>query len=107
MQKKTWMPIQKAGKPARSPEYLAFVRGRRCCVPGCEKPGEPHHFGKRGMSQKCDDYRTVPLCPLHHRQFHDGNLVYPYDDGEGRAAWILFFNGVALDLVIEWLKQNQ
>lgn len=40
-------------------------------------------------------------------KFHDGNLEYPYDDGEGRAGWKVFFTGIALDLLIEWLKSKQ
>jgi hypothetical protein len=48
--------------PIRSENYLAFVRVRPCCVCGAPGPSEPHHFGRRGMGQKTDDLRTVPLC---------------------------------------------
>lgn len=52
-------------------DFLDFVRQQRCMVPGCNKRAEPHHFGRRGMSQKCSDYETVPACREHHRYFHD------------------------------------
>jgi hypothetical protein len=62
------MPVHRKAKrppkfgPIRSENYLAFVRVRPCCVCGAPGPSEPHHFGRRGMGQKTDDLRTVPLC---------------------------------------------
>lgn len=32
----------------------------------CEGLVECSHHGSRGMSQKTDDYRTIPLCWRHH-----------------------------------------
>lgn len=57
--------------PARAPHYLAYIRQLNCC--SCGRPGsEPHHSGPRGMGQKTDDYRTIPLCFECHRRLHDG-----------------------------------
>lgn len=53
--------------PARAPHYLAFVRGLDCVACGAPAPVDPHHFGPRGIAQKTDDYRVVPLC----RRCHD------------------------------------
>ena len=32
---------------------------------------EAAHFGPRGLGQKADDRRTLPLCPKHHRTGND------------------------------------
>ncbi len=59
--------------PIRSENYLEHVRVRPCCVCGAPGPSEPHHFGPRGVGQKCSDLRTVPLCSALngcHDQFH-------------------------------------
>jgi hypothetical protein len=29
---------------------------------------EAAHVGKRGLSQKCNDLETIPLCQDHHRE---------------------------------------
>lgn len=57
--------------PARAPHYLEFVRGRACALCG-RMPAVPHHSGPRGMGQKTDDYRTVPLCNSCHESVHAG-----------------------------------
>lgn len=60
---------------ARSPKYLSFVRDHACCF--CQRGGrsEAHHYGPRGMSQKTDDYRSVPAC----RECHDMAQQYKYE----------------------------
>lgn len=47
---------------------LAYVRSLPCCV--CHKPGpsEAHHYPTKGAGG--DDSRTVPLCRIHHDEFH-------------------------------------
>jgi hypothetical protein len=57
--------------PASATHYLTFVRGLPCAF--CQRPGpsEPHHFGRRGVGQKTDDYRTVPACRTCHDAKHD------------------------------------
>ena len=58
--------------PVRNPKHLAWVRtfpcilgcGRNIQIEACHTPGE------RGLSQKPDDRRAVPMCVLHHRDQH-------------------------------------
>jgi len=60
--------------PARAGHYLAFVRELPCSLCRTDPPSDPHHFGKRGLGQKTDDYRTVPLCRNCHSMAHRGEL---------------------------------
>lgn len=60
---------QKIGKDR---DYLAFIVSLPCFL--CERMGlaqtsrtEAAHVGKRGLSQKCSDRETAPLCGEHHR----------------------------------------
>jgi len=57
---------------AQAPHYLAFVRELSCAK--CSAPPssviDPHHYGPRGMGQKTDDYRTIPLCRVCHLEAH-------------------------------------
>lgn len=57
-------------KPFRSPLHLAFVRSLPCCICFRTFGVEAAHVGRRGMSQKCSDLDTIPLCNLHHREQH-------------------------------------
>lgn len=63
--------------PHRSKEYLDYIRSIPCC--NCGNPAsEAHHVndvGSRGMGQKTDDYRCVPLCHTCHMQGHDGGWI--------------------------------
>ena len=79
----------KPAPPARSPEYLAYVRSYPCC--SCpeegashpaEVPSEAHHQGRRGVGQKCSDFRCVPLCGLCHLDYTDNGTL----PGRDRAA---------------------
>lgn len=47
------------------PAYLAWVRGQECAVPGCDLPGEAHHFPHKS-GDDWHDRLTVPACPGHH-----------------------------------------
>lgn len=61
------------------PVYLAWVRRWPCCVGGmlCG-PARAHHAiemgGRRikGMALKAPDAEALPLCEMHHTQFHLG-----------------------------------
>lgn len=63
---------QKRAKPRRSsrvrdPAHLEFVRRLPCCLCNRGPRSEPHHdTEKRGMGQKADDTRTIPMCHRHH-----------------------------------------
>lgn len=56
-------------KPARSEEYLDYIRRKPCWV--CQGNSEPHHTGERGVGQKGSDFSAMPLCTKHHRECHD------------------------------------
>ena len=64
--------VPKPPKPARSERYLAFVRTKPCLITGRPGPSSAHHHGPRGMGEKTDDYRTIPLCHEVHMAFHAG-----------------------------------
>ena len=55
-------------KTPRDKKYLEFIRSKACCL--CAFPAEPHHESglgsSGGMSLKCSDHHTVPLCRFHH-----------------------------------------
>lgn len=58
----------------RDAKYLQFVREQECLI--CHiSPCDPHHVNQKGissggMSLKISDYRTIPLCRLHHSESH-------------------------------------
>lgn len=68
-------PVPKPRAPIRSSDFLAFVRARACCGCGKAGPNDPHHYGARGIGQKTDDLRAVPLCRACHDGFHDRAFV--------------------------------
>ena len=79
--KRSQKPIRKRrSKPRRGRVldklYLEFVATLPCLVCG-RRPVEVAHLGERGLSQKCDDRKTGPLCHLHHQDSkvgHHGQL---------------------------------
>lgn len=63
----------------RSEKHLAFVRSQDCLITSGNEhcngfPVVAHHFtflkGKRGISQKVGDDKTIPLCHFHHQSLH-------------------------------------
>ena len=81
--------------PLRDDGYLAFVRTQPCMDCQAPAPNDPHHFGPRGMSQKTDDYRTVPFCRRCHDLWHDTPRT-PERDA------LLYRTQV--DLLVRWLR---
>ena len=77
----TLRAVPKPPKPWRSEAYLRHVRSFRCCMwqhmPSHHCSGDvvAHHHGPRGMGEKTDDSRTVPLCDGAHREFHDRGTI--------------------------------
>lgn len=53
----------------RDKEFLTWAKQQQapCCLCGdpCE---ELHHWGEKGMGQKCHDYEVARLCRLCHAQ---------------------------------------
>lgn len=61
-------------KVGKDKAYLAYIRSLPClcCDPDEQNsPTEAAHVGERGLSQKCDDRETIPLCAKHHRLSKD------------------------------------
>lgn len=59
-----------------------------CCI-ACrntglgDTPAEIHHCSAgTGLSVRADNYRTIPLCPIHHRQGGHGVAIHA-----GRRTW--------------------
>lgn len=93
-------------RPTRSKKYLAFVRSKPCCVPGCDTPRyrvEANHFGAKsdkGWARKPPDDQTVPLCWNHHHgEFHRTGGCLP---GMTKAETLTHFWRVRSGLQIEW-----
>lgn len=58
----------------RCPAHLSWVRGHRCCVPGCQDmPIEAAHVRTNtngGVGLKPDDTWAISLCAGHHQEQH-------------------------------------
>jgi hypothetical protein len=90
-------PKRKARKkgPPRDKKFLAFVRLQPCLVDGCPHKSEAHHFARKGMGQKCSDYKSVPLCHLHHVETWHRHGSLP---GATRKEWMERFECCAVEL---------
>jgi len=56
-------------QPAKSEDYLNYIRSLECCVGHEPPPSEPHHVSRAGLAgvgMKPSDFFTVPLCRMHH-----------------------------------------
>jgi hypothetical protein len=69
--------------------YLAAVRALPCCGCGAAAPSDPHHAATwlRGLGQKCDDDKAIPLCRACHDEFHDGRGRFAGWTKEDRRDW--------------------
>lgn len=93
--------VPKPSSPLRDTAYLDFVRHHPCChCKGREKTTvEAHHWQpKRGIGQKVDDRRTVPLCNVCHRSFHETGAIGHLDARTTRELFLV----AQTDLLIEW-----
>lgn len=88
-------PVPKPRPPLRLEAYLARVRQMECCMCHAPPPSDPHHYGPRGVGQKTDDVRVVPLCRGCHEALHGSPLT------PGMREILL---GVQVDLLIAWIK---
>lgn len=88
--------------PARSQAFLAFVRGKPCCACSAPAPSDPHHYGRRGIGQKTDDFRTVPLCRRCHDRWHAEHVVE--GDADRRETDLRFLR-VQVGLLVEWIRR--
>ena len=91
--------VRGARGPLRSEDYLAFVRSQPCLLCAAPAPSDPHHYGPRGLGQKTDDYRTVPLCRKCHDTLHaEGESMA----GMRRAHPVLL--RAQVDHLVRWLR---
>jgi hypothetical protein len=79
-------------RPVTGADYMAAVRSLPCCAPAsayrCGGSVEPHHAGRRpGVAMKADDSTCIPLCTVHHRQWHDANGAFKGWVKAQRFAW--------------------
>lgn len=62
--------------PPRSRDRLDFIKTLPCCVCGRSRNVQPCHTPRlagdeaRGMGQKRDDFRAIPMCWIHHAEQH-------------------------------------
>lgn len=59
-------------KTGKDEAYLEYIRSLPCCACAALRVNqtsltESAHVGSRGLSQKCPDNQTIPLCAEHHR----------------------------------------
>lgn len=74
--------VPKDPAPQRREKHLQRVRELPCCVCSAPPPSDPHHYGRRGVGQKADDYQTVPLCRRCHDGWHAQGYCPPYNRSE-------------------------
>lgn len=90
-------------KPERitDEKYLEYVRTFNCLC--CENAAEPHHLLTGGMGTKGPDWVVIPLCRIHHQEFHQighGPFSLKYDTDLWRAVanlLVIYFTGVQID----------
>jgi len=87
-------PEQRRG-PARSPEYLAWIRMLPCVVCSRVSGGatviEAAHtnaLGSRGMSQKTTDFSAIPLCLGIIGSIQTLIIVWEKNISYGHSSWI-------------------
>lgn len=78
----------KANPAGSDPKHLAAIRRYPCCVCFSRHNVEAHHSTVgRGLSQKTSDHETIPLCRVHHREFHDAKGFFDGWDKAERKDW--------------------
>lgn len=94
-------------KPRRleNDDYLKFVRLHPCLVKQCWRgPIHAHHVifdGQGVLASKVPDYQATPLCPRHHREYHDLGRDR-FEDKYG-----IVFSVVIMTLMAEFIEGKQ
>lgn len=71
-----------------NPAYLAWLRKQPCCVKDCKcTPVQSHHCTGAGMSLRAHDQHAMPLCWIHHNDFHDLRGPFKWWMKEQRKLW--------------------
>jgi len=73
-------------KTPRSKHYLNYIRSLPCCL--CGHPAEAHHMETAGVGMKGSDYLTIPLCRIHHNEYHNKGKK-TFTDSHGLNPWRL------------------
>lgn len=98
-------PQRKPKGRIRDGDYLRFVRQHPCCSCGARVGVQAHHHGgSRGVSQKADDLRTVPLCATCHMTWHNIGRLRSRDCLTVPEAREHLYK-TQVDLLIEWMGE--
>lgn len=62
--------------PSVCPGYLRYLRGQLCLVCGRNWGIEPHHTGSKALGRKASDFDAIPLCRIHHDEYHQGKQAF-------------------------------
>lgn len=115
------MARSKRSKGLKDKAYLGFIASLPCVVcmhmwhgfnhePSMQKIEErlmsSHqrtftevaHVGTRGLSQKCSDRETLPLCVIHHRTGPDSHHTL------GRRFWT--YHGIDRDALLKYFNDR-
>lgn len=89
-------PKLKKPKKENNPDYVRWLHGWRCCVPGCTTsyPVHAHHVKSRRYSNS--DMTCIPLCLNHHTGDQGIHII-------GKITWSKRF---MIDLDAEVKKYN-
>jgi len=96
----TLQAVPKPVAPQKREKHLELVRSRPCCVCSSPAPSDAHHYGRRGVGQKADDWQTVPLC----RRCHDGWHAQGYCPPFNREETVEQFLRAQVALLMEALS---
>ena len=126
------MNPQQKSTTYRNPKYIAFVESQPCIICGRKKVVAHHESGLGiglvggGMSKKCSDLGTVPLCcssvdpdnydPCHRKRENEGYITFWVRHGgmvgESPFSSInrLIADGIAMREIIklqsEWIERT-
>lgn len=87
----------------------AKEQGGSCCVcrylHGILKPAEElHHWGSKGMGQKCDDYHVCRVCSACHRE-HQGKKDMAFHRRGEYELWCAMARD-AVDLLAGYVQEE-
>lgn len=99
-------------KPGKDRAFLKWAKenGGVCCVcrhlHGLSRPAqELHHWGQKGMGQKCDDYHVCRVCATCHRD-HQGKKDMAFHRTGDYELWCAMARD-AVDLLASYLESKK
>lgn len=87
----------------RDAGYMAWIRSHLCVSCGAEDGIEAHHWGPRGVGQKCDDLLCVALCHGCHSTFHARNAL----PGQTKAETEVTLLRAQVRHLVEWIAEQK